>query len=237
MGLAIVLPIFVKEPAGAPTADNSDHSKSQDGNDESPFLVSIDGEGVAVPTASSSSAEGAYDTVTQEDTLTTIHLNNRSDEGPPTVQNSKREEVPQNDELQTARQILSELYQFWKRNKSLTLLCFAMGVRLGGGYIWSAYTSVYFSDFWLHGDQDCTYSYDENAALSVGMFSQTELFDINDYDADVFGSSGFVSRRLADGICPSDYPFCVNKNCQNIAETPWHNTGNICIFVINMASK
>ena len=232
MALAIVLPIFVKEPpVNAPATDNSNHSKSQDGNDESPFLVSIDGEGVAVYSAPSS-AVGAYDTVTQEDVLTTIHLNTNNDthDGNQTADQAKSEVVLQNDEGQSARQVLSELFVFWKRNKSLTLLCFAMGVRLGGGYIWSAYTSVYFSEFWLNGDQECTYSYDEATAASIGMFAREQIPGVQDFnviDSGIAESYHFMSRRLVNDICPSDYPFCVNRNCQNIAETPWHNSGII----------
>lgn len=68
------------------------------------------------------------------------------------------QEILQSDTLEeSVAADLSTLFSFWRSQPSLSLLCCAMGVRLGGGYIWSAYTAVFFSELYVDEDQSCRY--------------------------------------------------------------------------------
>ena len=96
----------------------------------------------------------------------------------------------------TPRQLLDELLHFWKQNQSLTFLCLAMGVRMGGGFIWSAYTAVFFSELYVDNGDSCTYSYNSTALDTSGSCTD------------------------------SSYRYCVDEVCSDIAPTPWHNEGN-----------
>lgn len=88
----------------------------------------------------------------------------------------------------------------WRRRPELYLVCLATGVRLGGGYIWSAYTSVFFSSLFVAEDpaHGCSFSFSATAALS----------------------------SLAGGaVCGGDFPYCVEggDHCSALAVYPWHN--------------
>eukprot|EP01034_Spumella_vulgaris_P025557 gene25559-32028_t len=84
------------------------------------------------------------------------------------------------------------------------LLCVATGVRLGGGYIWSAYTSVFFASLFVSEDpaRGCSFSYSSEA----------------------FTSSSFLS---GSAVCGSDFPYCVDggDHCSALSTYPWHNKG------------
>jgi hypothetical protein len=87
---------------------------------------------------------------------------------------------------------------YWWKNPGIYLLCLATGVRLGGGYIWSSYTGVFFSDLFATQEDSihCSYSYNPD-----------------DPHPDV------------NNVCGSDYPYCVDGDCKVLTEFPWHNQG------------
>ena len=79
-----------------------------------------------------------------------------------------------------------------------------------GGYVWSAYTSVFFSALFVNdagtqGADACKYSY----------------------------NATYVSDSMAS-VCDSRYPYCVDSLCVALSTTPWHNTvsSNVVVLVI-----
>lgn len=117
--------------------------------------------------------------------------------------------------LQDMVDVLREVFRAWNhaRGRVVYLLCGATGLRLGAGYVWVAYTSVYFSELWTtESDSSCTLSYDAS-----------------------LGSQG-------SGICGEDYSYCrggsyeqdpsvaagwryVGGECSSLTDMPWHNQG------------
>lgn len=88
---------------------------------------------------------------------------------------------------------------WWKHNPSILLLCLATGIRIGGGYIWSAYTGVYFSDLFSYETDSISCNYSFNVDLTTG---------------------------LPNDMCSSDYPYCVSGSCAALSDYPWHNEVN-----------
>jgi MFS family permease len=111
--------------------------------------------------------------------------------------------VPQISTWLRMRQALYEVcFVYWLRRPELYLVCLATGVRLGGGYIWSAYTSVFFASLFVAEDpaRGCSFSYSDATAVSSGL--------------------------LAGGaMCGVDFPYCVSEgdHCATLALYPWHN--------------
>lgn len=100
----------------------------------------------------------------------------------------------------TVKLVKRKLYRIvvlhWWENPSIFFLCFAMGLRLGAGYIWSSYTGPFFSDLFVDQENSihCSYSYNSaTAANTAGMCSS------------------------------SDYPYCVSGTCSALAKYPWHD--------------
>lgn len=93
--------------------------------------------------------------------------------------------------------IILLLLRDWNRKPGIFTLCLASGIRMGGGYIWSAYTSVFFSDlFTVDTDinsSSCNYSYNSTAT------------------------------NTPNDMCGSDFPYCVDSDCSNLSSFPWHN--------------
>lgn len=88
------------------------------------------------------------------------------------------------------------LFKHWWTKPGVLLVCIATGVRLGGGYIWSSYTGVFYSElFVIDSDADsCQYSYNSTAMATGSM-------------------------------CSSEYPYCVSGDCSALSDYPWHNEG------------
>jgi MFS family permease len=86
---------------------------------------------------------------------------------------------------------------YWGKNWGIYLLCIATGIRLGGGYIWSSYTGVFFSDLLVKEPDSitCVYSY----------------------------NSQYTSGYESSSVCDKDYPYCVSSSCNSISRFPWHN--------------
>ena len=82
----------------------------------------------------------------------------------------------------------------WRNQPGIYLLCLATGIRIGAGYVWSAYTGAFFSDLFETEDGSCTYSYNEQFAGAV-----------------------------PGDVCDSDYPYCVSGSCSALNSFPWHN--------------
>jgi hypothetical protein len=99
------------------------------------------------------------------------------------------------------------VFIYWWKNPGIYLLCLATGVRLGGGYIWSAYTGVFFSDLFVTQENSihCSYSYNPND--STGMHSHNTV----------------LASSSNNNVCDSDYPYCVSGDCKALMEFPWHN--------------
>lgn len=86
----------------------------------------------------------------------------------------------------------------WGGRPGVYLLCIASGIRIGAGYVWSSYTSVFFSDLFSQQlDSTCDYSYNADAV-------------------------GITDSRIID-ICGDQYPYCVSGSCNKLTAYPWHN--------------
>jgi hypothetical protein len=112
--------------------------------------------------------------------------------------------------------------KFWRRNPAVILLCLATGVRLGGGYVWSAYTSVFFSELYVDEGTSCTYS---NPSVNATASLQSIMPGSS---SSSFGGASFGGARTAaagDGVCDQDYPYCIEGICKDLSDTPWHNQG------------
>jgi MFS family permease len=94
--------------------------------------------------------------------------------------------------LQEMMDLFGRVLSLWRSNPSLYLLCLATGVRIGAGYVWTAYTSVFFSELYLTNPDDdndkCLYSY--NRTYTSPSLPTTEHF---------YSSST---------VCDADYPYC-----------------------------
>jgi len=97
------------------------------------------------------------------------------------------------------------IFVHWWKHPSIFVLCFATAIRIGGGYIWSSYTGVFFSDLFIKedGSIDCLFSYSNST--TTGLYN--------------------------DNACGSDYPYCVNSVCSALTESPWHNQVRKSVFL------
>eukprot|EP00981_Chlorochromonas_danica_P013814 scaffold6861_cov248-Ochromonas_danica.AAC.17 len=100
--------------------------------------------------------------------------------------------------------VLNDTIKKWLAQPAILVVCLATGVRLGGGYIWSNYTGVFYSPLFTTdsdgGSNSCHYSYNS----TIGGVSS---------------------------MCDSDYPYCVSDECSALSSYPWHNTGMDAIKV------
>ncbi|KAJ1437759.1 major facilitator superfamily domain-containing protein [Ochromonadaceae sp. CCMP2298] len=93
----------------------------------------------------------------------------------------------------------------WRKPGIYTMLL-ATGVRLGGGYVWASYTSVFFSTLFVtEDDSSCSYSY----------------------------SSAYDQ---APSMCGDAYPYCVDGECSKLSTYPWHNEGMDSLKLIEYMS-
>lgn len=93
----------------------------------------------------------------------------------------------------------------WGKHSYIYLLCLATGLRLGGGYIWAAYTSVFFSELFVDEENGskCYYSHNSDYTDSY------------------------------TGVCGKSYPYCVDSSCVKLSESPWHNQVQTLHGIIN----
>jgi hypothetical protein len=79
----------------------------------------------------------------------------------------------------------------------------AMGLRLGAGFVWSAYTGLFFSPLLVHeaGSPRCAFSYAFSAV----------------------GGAGAGAGAGGEGVCGAAYPYCVEGVCSTVSQSPWHN--------------
>lgn len=103
------------------------------------------------------------------------------------------------------------LCKYWWEHPYIYTAALATGVRLGAGYIWSNYTSLFFSPLFLaqsSGDLaghavSCAYSYSAEASLSLLHIP--------------------VPMNSPNAICGEAYPYCVQGVCKALTSSPWHN--------------
>lgn len=103
------------------------------------------------------------------------------------------------------------LGKYWWEHPHIYTAALATGVRLGAGYIWSNYTSLFFSPLFLaqsSGDLaghtvSCTFSYSVQPSLSL-VKSPVSLHSLN-------------------SICGESYPYCIEGVCKALTSSPWHN--------------
>lgn len=88
---------------------------------------------------------------------------------------------------QRMKDTLHAVLRHWRASPSIWLVCLATGVRLGGGYIWSAYTPLFFSPLLSPQDDSisCAFSYNATALA------------------------------LQD-VCGEDYPYCKGGECNSL---------------------
>lgn len=88
-----------------------------------------------------------------------------------------------------------EVLAFWKAHPALLAVCLVSAVRFAAAYIWSYYTSVFFSEMWVTDETSCSSSYNSS------------------YSGPQDCSSSYPFCRAATG------------ECSDISGTPWHNEG------------
>lgn len=98
----------------------------------------------------------------------------------------------------TQSRICQIVYHWWCHSYVYTIVL-ATGVRLGAGYVWSNYSSLFFSPL-FHSEgtavgHACRYSY----------------------------NSGLVVTGDLQGVCTAAFPYCVHSTCSALTATPWHN--------------
>lgn len=96
--------------------------------------------------------------------------------------------------------IISEILNCWIHRPVVWFVLLATSCRLGSGYIWSAYTSVFFSEL---------LSYDNSRLTSCSSSYNTE----------------YSSNTL--NMCDMRFPYCdINsRRCFKVNDEPWHNIG------------
>lgn len=92
--------------------------------------------------------------------------------------------------------ILSDVIRQWRQRPVIFVVTIATGIRLGAGYVWSSYTSVFFNELFVIDDDQtsCYYSYSESSSGAIDM-------------------------------CSSSYPYCRDRSCYSLNRYPWHNVG------------
>jgi hypothetical protein len=120
---------------------------------------------------------------------------------------------------------IKSVLKFWRRNPSLILLCLATGVRLGGGYVWSSYTSVFFSELYVDEGTACSYS---NPSAN-STYSLQSAFPESGTSSIIEAQEG-MTTAAAGGVCGQDYPYCIDGICKDISDTPWHNQGTARLY-------
>lgn len=96
---------------------------------------------------------------------------------------------------------IGRIFWHWYQHGYVYTAVVATGVRLGAGFVWSNYTSLFFSPlFYSQGTavgSSCSYSFNASLAAFNG------------------GSAG--------AVCSAAFPYCVNSVCRALTATPWHN--------------
>ncbi len=112
-------------------------------------------------------------------------------------------------------QLVQIIGRYWWRNPGVIVMCIATGVRIGGGYIWSAYTGPFFSDLFQYDNSqdDCSFSYAD--VSQVGLYPGSEMHLQN-----------------TGSTCDSSYPYCVDGTCAMLSDNPWHNQVGIMLQLI-----
>lgn len=129
------------------------------------------------------------------------------------------------------------IFRHFLKFPSVFIIYLATGFRLAGGYIWSSYTFAYFSDFYTT-DPDyngsCKFSYNTDNSFTSSSNDTSTFSSLYT----LLNTSITSSRSLAsnDGICTSDYPYCVDGDCKSLTEFPWHGKGMDNIVLISYMS-
>eukprot|EP01035_Chromulina_nebulosa_P018884 gene18884-24676_t len=97
-------------------------------------------------------------------------------------------------------QSMKKVINHWNSYPVIYLICLSTGIRLGGGYIWSAYTSIFFSELFNQQPEENSFSIQKSCLYSYS--------NVNELD-----------------VCPIDYPFCRSGYCYTLNQNPWHNKG------------
>jgi MFS family permease len=118
--------------------------------------------------------------------------------------------------VKAAFSVLRLVFRFWRSRPSIFWLCAATGIRLGGGFIWSAYTSVFFSDLFV------------GSLGSSHRNGKTTVAGGSNYYCSASYNSTFVSSQdgqeaVASSWCSAKYPYCVDGTCRSLRKSPWHN--------------
>jgi MFS family permease len=102
-----------------------------------------------------------------------------------------------NGKRRSYREVLMSVLQQYRAQPIMLALGIATGIRIGGGYVWSAYTAIFYSNLFdasSSGPSSCSYSYNATTSTSSSM-------------------------------CDASYPYCRGDSCYAINPAPWHNQG------------
>ena len=106
----------------------------------------------------------------------------------------------------------SIIFIYWKREPAVYIVALATGIRLGAGFIWSAYTILFFSPLFENQSSGSSSTSDIKQSCRYSLYSV------------VSSDRSYVDSNSADrGISNSRYPYCVDGSCQSLSQTPWHN--------------
>ena len=102
-------------------------------------------------------------------------------------------------ELDSMRRTLLRVLRLWREHPVLYVLGLATGLRMSAGYVWTAYTSVYFSELYVSdADEGGTASSSSDCVLS---------FNKSFTSAAATGSS-LVGGAGGGTVCDASYPYC-----------------------------
>jgi hypothetical protein len=118
--------------------------------------------------------------------------------------------------LGDAKDLAAEVFRSWNQQPVIYIICLATALRLGAGYIWSSYTSVYFADLLVENPTsldgstvNCLYSYNATAYATQSL-----------------------TNPYPSVACGSDYPYCSDENspdgtytCYQVSDNAWMNKG------------
>jgi MFS family permease len=106
--------------------------------------------------------------------------------------------------------LFGRVLSVWRRNPSLYLLCLATGVRLGAGYVWTSYTSVYYSELYVSSTDE---SGDNGSNDDKCLFSYNRTFVSPSLTGDSSAPSPWAHEWPSSSVvCESDYPYCFTSS-------------------------
>jgi MFS family permease len=169
------------------------------------FVFGIVGVALGVCTPFLAHESGASDEMSYDSEYTAVLIPDNEKDGPP-VERDRWESIEGMSTLDSMRCTMMRVLRLWRKYPALYVMCLATGLRMSAGYVWTAYTSVYFSELYVSdadekGDSssssDCVFSYNETY-LAVTSIKRGAAW------AYLGGGGGGEGGK----VCGAAYPYC-----------------------------